>query len=138
MESVVGEDNEIGSAVLSLQRLPAGVPRTGVYAVANKSGEIVGHLTVSLSAQGFGLPAGSDDDGGELEGSHRRRLTRMLSHYDATHLAVADQMLSQCLTPAAMSSRDAMQRAWTENMAALVKKHGPEPGTYSVKVTVVE
>ena len=137
MEAVVGEDNVLGSAVLSLQRLPAGVPRAGVHMLATGSGGILGHLTLSLCAQGFGLPAGSDDDGGELESVHRRRLTRMLCHYDAQHTALADQMLSQCLPPAAMSSRDAMQRAWNENLAVLVKKFGPEPGTYSVKVTVV-
>jgi hypothetical protein len=105
--------------------------------LATGSGGILGHLSMSLCAQGFGLPVGSDDDGGELESVHRRRLTRMLCHYDAKHTALADQMLSQCLPPAAMSSRDAMQRAWNENLAVLVKKFGPEPGTYSVKVTVV-
>ncbi|MFN9956028.1 MAG: hypothetical protein ACK55I_23275, partial [bacterium] len=103
----------------------------------NDSGEISGYLTLSLCAQGFGLPAASDDDGGELETSHRRRLTRMLNRYDKHHTALADQMLSQCLPAGATSSRDVMQRAWAENIAALVKKHGPEPGTYSVKVTVV-
>ena len=73
MESVVGEDTKLGSAVISMQRLLAGVPRTGVYALVNDSGEILGYLTLSLCAQGFGLPAASDDDDAKSRAPRRRR-----------------------------------------------------------------
>ena len=121
MEAVVGADDVLARAHVSLRRLVAGTAKRPTVALIATDGRVFGTIALGLMATGFSSPRAFEE---ETEEHYRRRLLKMRQRYPAAGSCDA-------VDPALDQHPD-----WEAMMKALVAKHGPEPGTYVLSFTV--